>query len=82
MRVIVDTNVPLVANGDAPQASYECVLACIDQIEKIIEQGIVTPQVWSQMKEGALALYAYGHQAAFEKGFILQDTMLEFGFDP
>ena len=41
MRVIVDTNVPLVANDDAPQASDECLLACIDQIEKIIEQGIV-----------------------------------------
>ncbi len=39
MKVVVDTNVPKVANGvDAsPQATQECVLACVKQIGHIHE---------------------------------------------
>ena len=35
MKVIVDTNVPLVANGKADQASEDCVETCIDELMKI-----------------------------------------------
>ena len=35
MKVIVDTNVPLVANGRADQASEDCVETCIDELMKI-----------------------------------------------
>ena len=34
MKVIVDTNVPLVANGKADQASENCVEICIDELMK------------------------------------------------
>ena len=40
MRVVVDTNVPLVANGRADQASEECVETCIDELLKITEGNI------------------------------------------
>ncbi len=35
MKVIVDTNVPLVANGKADQASEDCVETCIDRLMQI-----------------------------------------------
>lgn len=41
MDVIVDTNVPITANGDAPQASTECKTKCIDWIEKIIQSHYI-----------------------------------------
>ena len=37
MKVIVDTNVPLVANGRADQAAEDCVATCIDELIKITE---------------------------------------------
>ena len=40
MKVIVDTNVPLVANGKADQASPDCVEACIDELMKITEGNV------------------------------------------
>ena len=40
MKVIVDTNVPLVANGSADQASEDCVEACIDELLKITEGDV------------------------------------------
>ena len=40
MKVIVDTNVPLVANGKAEQASEDCVEACIDELMKITEGDV------------------------------------------
>ena len=40
MKVIVDTNVPLVANGQADQASEDCVETCIDELIKITEGDV------------------------------------------
>ena len=40
MRVIVDTNVPLVANGTADQASEDCVETCIDRLMQITEGNV------------------------------------------
>ena len=40
MKVIVDTNVPLVANGSADQASEDCVEACIDELLKITQGNV------------------------------------------
>ena len=36
MAVIVDTNVAVVANGQSPQASSNCIDTCIHRIEGII----------------------------------------------
>lgn len=33
--VVVDTNVPIVTNGDSEQASPKCVTACVERLRKI-----------------------------------------------
>ena len=38
---VVDTNVPVVANGQHPQAGLRCQLACIQRLIKIKESGVV-----------------------------------------
>ena len=38
---VVDTNVPVVANGRSEQADPDCVLACIDALASIVDGGIV-----------------------------------------
>jgi hypothetical protein len=38
---VVDTNVPVVANGRAEQASPRCVLACVGALEKVHDGGVV-----------------------------------------
>ena len=40
MKVIVDTNVPLVANGKADQASEDCVETCIDKLMEITQGNV------------------------------------------
>lgn len=39
--VVVDTNVPMVANGRTEQASAKCVCACIDALEMAMQKGLV-----------------------------------------
>ncbi|MCI0512438.1 hypothetical protein L0128_04420 [candidate division KSB1 bacterium] len=39
---VIDTNVAIVANNKAPQAGPDCVLRCIDILEKIIRTEGVT----------------------------------------
>jgi hypothetical protein len=41
MPRIVDTNVPVVANGKSQQADEDCVLACIEVLEDIKLNGII-----------------------------------------
>ncbi|MBU4398471.1 MAG: hypothetical protein KKE86_03955 [Planctomycetes bacterium] len=36
---VVDTNVAVVASGRSPQARPDCLLACVDVLEKIKRQG-------------------------------------------
>ena len=38
---VVDTNVPIVANGQSEQACPRCVNACIDALQVIIDEGVV-----------------------------------------
>jgi hypothetical protein len=38
---VVDTNVPVVANGRSEQADPDCVLACIDALASVVDGGIV-----------------------------------------
>lgn len=40
MRVVVDTNVLLVANGKHDEVSDDCLVACSDRLAKIMKQGI------------------------------------------
>jgi len=39
--VEVDTNVPVVANGNQPQADIACVLACVNALRDVRERGQV-----------------------------------------
>jgi hypothetical protein len=38
---VVDTNVPVVANGKSAQASPICVLACVESLEAIKNNGVI-----------------------------------------
>lgn len=49
--------------------------------KEIIKRGIVTPKIWKQMKEVALALFARGQKICDKADIILVDTKYEFGLD-
>lgn len=38
---VVDVNVPIVANGGAPQADLDCQYACVTALQEIAESGMV-----------------------------------------
>jgi phosphoribosylaminoimidazole-succinocarboxamide synthase len=48
-------------------------------VAKILELGIVSPDIMNQLCQKALALFDRGTQMAKEKGLILVDTKYEFG---
>lgn len=49
---IVDTNVPVVANGRAEQVSIVCVLACAQQLQQITQQGkLILDNQWHILRE-------------------------------
>ncbi len=39
MIAVIDTNVPVVANGRADQASPACVLTCVDRLRALMDVG-------------------------------------------
>ncbi len=41
MKAVVDTNVLLVANGQHPDVSPECVQACVDRLQTLQAKGVV-----------------------------------------
>ena len=55
MIVVVDTNVPKVANGkrESPQASKTCRAICIDRVERIMrgEETVVLDRDWAILSE-------------------------------
>ena len=52
MIVIVDANVAVVANEKSEQASPDCVLICIQQIERIIKEGqLILDDDWRIIRE-------------------------------
>jgi hypothetical protein len=50
---VVDTNVPVVANGKSEQADPDCVIACIDALSNVRDSGTVV------LDDGMLILYEY-----------------------
>jgi hypothetical protein len=38
---VVDTNVPVVANGNSEQADPDCVIACVDALEAVYGGGVI-----------------------------------------
>ncbi len=52
MTVVVDTNVPVVANGRSEQASPECVKNCSVRLEELTKKGkLVLDDKWRILKE-------------------------------
>ncbi|MFN4087964.1 MAG: phosphoribosylaminoimidazolesuccinocarboxamide synthase [Alphaproteobacteria bacterium] len=49
--------------------------------DEILSRGLLTAAQWSEVCEKALALFAYGREAAQSRGLILVDTKYEFGID-
>jgi hypothetical protein len=41
MYFIIDTNVPIVANGKTPQASLQCIRSCVQKLQEIQQKHIV-----------------------------------------
>lgn len=49
--------------------------------EQILSRKIVAPEIYAQMEEAALQLFAFGTLTCAAKGIILVDTKYEFGLD-
>ncbi len=49
--------------------------------EEILEQGIVTPEMWAKIEKFALDMFALGQKVAAERNLILVDTKYEMGID-
>ena len=66
MAVIVDTNVAVVANGQSPQASPNCVAICINRLEGIIrgEEKLVLDSGWIILGEYLRNLRSSGEPGA------------------
>ena len=61
MTVVVDTNVPVVANGNSAQASAECVLACTVRLRQLKEDGrLVLDDKWLILGEYKANLRSQG----------------------
>ncbi|HIB64063.1 MAG TPA: phosphoribosylaminoimidazolesuccinocarboxamide synthase, partial [Phycisphaerales bacterium] len=46
---------------------------------QILEQGLLTDELWAQVKDTALRLFQRGQELAAQAGLILVDTKYEFG---
>ncbi len=46
---------------------------------ELVEQGLVSPERWSEVREVALRLFARGQELAARGGLVLVDTKYEFG---
>ena len=49
--------------------------------QQMIEEGLITQELFDHVKQKALALFARGQELAAERGLILVDTKYEFGLD-
>ena len=69
MAVIVDTNVAVVANGQSPQASPNCVETCINRVERIIrgEEKLVLDNRWIILGEYIRNLRSSGEPGAGDR---------------
>jgi phosphoribosylaminoimidazole-succinocarboxamide synthase len=49
--------------------------------KEILDQGIVEPELWSEIREKAFKIFERGQQIAEKQGLILVDTKYEFGLN-
>lgn len=55
--------------------SHDQPISCAE----IVKQGLVAPDIWHQVEQAALKLFARGQEEAANRGLILVDTKYEFG---
>ncbi|MDP2983569.1 MAG: hypothetical protein Q8O92_09610 [Candidatus Latescibacter sp.] len=61
MIVVIDTNVPIVANGKSEQASPGCVKLCVISLRELMEKGkLVLDNQWHIIKEYRNKLHSSG----------------------
>lgn len=68
--IITPTTKAATGDHDAPLSAAQ-----------IVEEGILPKDVWEQVSDYALKLFARGQEIAAKAGLILVDTKYEFGFD-
>lgn len=49
--------------------------------EELVGQGLLTQELWDELAQKSLAVFARGRELAAERGLILVDTKFEFGLD-
>jgi phosphoribosylaminoimidazole-succinocarboxamide synthase len=59
----------------AHDGGHDEPISCTD----VVARGLVAPDLWEQVREAALALFALGQRAAGQAGLVLADTKYEFG---
>ncbi len=61
--------------GDA--GAHDEPLSC----DEVVERGLVAADLWQQVQQASLGLFAFGQATAEKAGLILADTKYEFGLD-
>ena len=46
---------------------------------EVVERGLISPALWAEIQQAALALFKRGQEVAWQAGLILVDTKYEFG---
>jgi hypothetical protein len=93
---VVDVNVPIVANGRAPQADLDCQYACVAALQEITESGLLVLDDQMRILEAylnylsprgqpglgdAFMRWVWEHQAVTERCEQVPLTVSEGGFN-
>ena len=75
MTFVVDTNVAIVANGDADQADNQCFEACVRRLESLIVKETIA------IDDKNLILFEYGRRLDFAGQPGVGDMFFRYVFD-
>lgn len=68
---------PIITPTTKPEKGHDEPISEAD----ILSQGLVKPDIWEEVKDMALRIFAYGQKKAAEQNLILVDTKYEFALD-
>lgn len=68
---------PIITPTTKNDSGHDCDIP----VSVIMEQGIVTPQIWAQIEEASFKLFKRGSDILRKRGMTLVDTKYEFGMD-
>lgn len=72
MRAVIDTNVLLVANGQHPDVSEDCVIACVKRLQSIQKSGVVV------IDDGYRLVGEYSHKTSLTPPTGVGDKFLKW----